>query len=128
MRKLVTGCMLLLSSITLSAQKQFEHLSPTKENILTVLSHHGIKHPKYVLAQAIQECGLKTGSHNNLFGLRHRRGYYTFKHWSYSVEMYKDKIQSRYRDGENYLSFLKRIRYAESPNYTSRIRSISARL
>lgn len=128
MRKLITGCMLLLGSITLFAQKQFEHLSPTKENILTVLNHHGIKHPKYVLAQAIQECGLKTGSHNNLFGLRHRKGYYTFTHWSYSVVMYKNKIQSRYRDGEDYLSFLKRIKYATAPNYTRKVKSISANL
>ena len=110
-------------SVLCFGQKQFEHLTPTKENILLVCNYHNIQHSKYVLAQAIQECGLKP-PHNNLFGLTHRRGLYKFPHWSYSVQSYKEKIQSRYRKGENYLAFLKRVKYAEDPHYTKKISKI----
>ena len=106
-------------------QKQFEHLKPTKENIILVCKYHNIHNKKYVLAQAIQECGLKPSKkHNNLFGLSHSHGLYRFSHWSYSVKMYKDKIQSRYKVGEKYTSFLKRIRYASDPLYINRINTI----
>jgi flagellum-specific peptidoglycan hydrolase FlgJ len=115
----------MMLSLQGNAQKQFEHLPPTKENILTVCKYHGIQFPKIVLAQAIQESGLKPNKrHNNLFGLSHSRGLYKFPHWSYSVKMYKDKIQSRYKSG-NYLSFIDRIGYAEDPNYISKIKRIA---
>lgn len=116
--------MFFISSLGYS-QKQFEHLKPTKENVLLVCNYHNIQFKNYVLAQAIQECGLNPSKrHNNLFGLSHSKGLYRFSHWSYSVKMYKDKIQSKYKSGEKYISFLKRIGYASDPKYISRITKI----
>lgn len=116
--------MFLVSSFGF-AQKQFEHLKPTKENILLVCKYHKIQFKNYVLAQAIQECNLNPNKkHNNLFGLSNSKGLYKFSHWSYSVKMYKDKIQCRYRKGESYIAFLKRINYAEDPKYGIKIKQI----
>lgn len=118
-------CICCILCIHLKAQKQFEHLTPTKENIILVCNYHNISHTNYVVAQAIQESGLKTKDHNNLFGLKHKNGLYIFRHWSYSILFYKNKIQSRYKVGEHYLSFLKRIKYASDPNYIKKIKQIS---
>lgn len=114
----------LLIPINCFSQKHFEHLKPTKENILLVCKYHKIQFPKYVLSQAILESGLKPKKHNNLFGLSHSKGLYKYPHWSYSVVSYKEKIQSRYKNGENYLSFLKRIGYAEDPEYNLKLKKI----
>ena len=57
----------------------------TIANLYAALQRHGIKYPKIVLAQALLETGnfrsrlCREG--NNLFGLRHSKGYYTFDHW-----------------------------------------------
>lgn len=115
--------MFLISSLGF-AQKQFEHLKPTKENVLLVCKYHKLSHKDYVLAQAIQECGLNPKRHNNLFGLSHSKGLYRFSHWSYSIKAYKEKIQTRYKQGEKYTSFLKRIKYAEDPDYINKINKI----
>lgn len=127
MRKIIT-LICFIWCISTYSQKHFEHLPPTKENILKVLKYHDVKYPKYVLAQAIQETSLKPKKHNNLFGLSHSKGLYKYSHWSYSVISYKNKIQSRYKTGEDYLKFLKRIKYAEDPNYISKISKISKTL
>lgn len=109
-------------SLCVNAQKQFEHLQPTKKNVLLVCDYHKIQFKEYVLAQAIQECGLKPSKrHNNLFGLTHSKGLYIFPHWSYSIKAYKEKIQARYKKGEKYTSFLRRIGYASDPNYITKI-------
>ena len=122
MRLLILICFLF--SLNLYSQKRFEHLPPTKENIMLVLHYHDLTHKKYVLAQAIQETSLKPKGHNNLFGLTGKNGLYKYPHWSYSVKDYKEKIQSRRKEGENYLVFLKRIRYATCPTYTQKIAKI----
>ena len=79
------------------------------------MKKHGIKYPKIVLAQAILETGrfrfLVSNENNNLFGLRHSTGYYVFDHWEESVIAYKNKVQYKHRDNENYYNFLKRIGY-----------------
>ena len=122
MRLLILICFLF--SLNLYSQKRFEHLPPTKENIMLVLHYHDLTHKKYVLAQAIQETSLKPKGHNNLFGLTGKNGLYKYPHWSYSIKDYKEKIQSRRKEGENYLAFLKRIRYATCPTYTQKIAKI----
>lgn len=92
------------------------------------MDYYGIHHQDIVYKQALLETGnfksslCKNG--NNLFGLRGRNGYYKFGHWSESVKMYKDKIQCRYRTGEDYYQFLKRIRYATNPNYISTLKKM----
>lgn len=104
----------------------------TIENLYAALKKHGIKYPKIVLAQAILETGRfrsrVCNEYNNLFGLRHSNGYYSFDHWEESVIAYKNKVQYKHRDGEGYYSFLKRIGYASAPDYIYKVREIAERL
>ena len=98
------------------------------ENLYAALKRHGIKYPKIVLAQAILETGAFRSrvcrENNNLFGLRHSKGYYAFEHWEESVIAYRDKVQYKHRDNENYYSFLRRIGYSTSKDYVRRVREI----
>jgi murein DD-endopeptidase MepM/ murein hydrolase activator NlpD len=104
----------------------------TIENLYAALKRHGIKYPKIVLAQAILETGRfrsrVRNEHNNLFGLRHSKGYYSFNHWEESVIAYRDKVQYKHRENENYYSFLKRIGYSTSKDYVRRVREIVGQL
>lgn len=99
-----------------------------EEGLWDALQFYGIHHAEIVYAQAILETGhFKSNvckTKNNLFGLKGKNGYYSFNHWSESVKMYKEKIQSRYKNGEDYYSFLVRIRYASNPNYISVVKRI----
>ena len=102
------------------------------ENLYAALKKHGIKYPKIVLAQAILETGAFRSrvcrENNNLFGLRHSKGYYTFDHWEESVIAYRDWVQYKHRDGEGYYSFLKRIGYASAKDYIYKVREIAEKL
>lgn len=104
----------------------------TIANLYAALKRHGIKYPKIVLAQALLETGnfrsrlCREG--NNLFGLRHSRGYYTFDHWEESVIAYRDWVQYKHRDGESYYAFLKRIGYASAKDYIYKVRKIADQL
>ena len=104
----------------------------TIENLYAALKKHGIKYPKIVLAQAILETGRFRSRvcnvQNNLFGLRHSKGYYSFEHWEESVIAYRDKVQYKHRDGEGYYSFLKRIGYASAPDYLNKVKEIANQL
>ena len=112
-----------------------EKTKPTEltiENLYAALKKHGIKYPKIVLAQAILETGRfrsrVCNENNNLFGLRHSNGYYVFDHWEESVIAYKNKVQYKHRDNENYYAFLKRIGYASAKDYIERVREIASQL
>lgn len=104
----------------------------TVENLYAALKKHGIKFPKIVLAQALLETGnFKSRvckEQNNLFGLRHSKGYYSFDHWEESVIAYRDWVQYKHRKGEEYYTFLKRIKYAASSNYIYKVREITENL
>ena len=104
----------------------------TIENLYAALKKHGIKYPKIVLAQAILETGSfrsrVCNEYNNLFGLRHSNGYYVFDHWEESVIAYKNKVQYKHRDNENYYAFLRRIGYSTSKDYVRRVREIVSQL
>lgn len=121
---------LLLSVIVLFSAKSeplsFMHKSP-REGLWEALEYYHIHHKEIVYAQAILETGhFKSGGcrkGHNLFGLRGKH-YHRYKHWSESVKAYKEKIQSRYKPGEDYYKFLKRIHYAEDPNYINLLRSV----
>lgn len=99
-----------------------------RDSIYYVMGMQGIHHQDIVYAQAVLETGNFKASiftkKQNLFGLRGRKGYYSFNHWSESIKMYKEKIQSRYKEGEDYYHFLKRIHYAENPNYTKSLKKL----
>ena len=98
------------------------------------LQYYEIKHPRIVLAQAKLESGNYKSKHcinkNNLFGLYNskKKRYYSFEHWSHSVLAYKDMIEYKHKDGENYYKFLKRIKYASDPNYISKVKQIENNL
>ena len=101
-------------------------------NLYAALIRHGIKYPKIVLAQAILETGRfrsrVCNEHNNLFGLRHSKGYYSFAHWEESVIAYRDKVQYKHRENENYYTFLRRIGYSISKDYVRKVREIVSQL
>lgn len=103
-----------------------------EEGLLEALKYYDVHHPEIVYAQAVLETGWFKSKgctrDNNLFGLRHRKGYYKYNHWSESVLAYKEKIQSRYKEGEDYYSFLSRIHYAESPEYNKVLKQIVKKL
>ena len=94
------------------------------------LVHYNIKHPKIVLAQAKLESGNFTSNHykkrNNFLGLydSKRKEYYKFNHWTDCIQGYKDMIEYKLRDNENYYNFLRRIKYATSENYIRQIKQI----
>lgn len=98
------------------------------------LEHYNIKHPRVVLAQAKLETGNYTSGHcikgNNLFGLYNskKKKYFHFNHWSESIEAYKDMIEYKHRDGEDYYEFLIRISYASDPSYISKVKQIENNL
>ena len=101
-----------------------------KEGLWEALLYYEIKHPEIVYAQAVLETGhFKSKGctrDNNLFGLFNSREmkYHKFSHWSQSVEAYKNWIQNRYKDSEDYYTFLERIGYAEDPNYINKLKQI----
>lgn len=98
------------------------------------LVHYEIKHPKAVLAQAKLESGNYTSSHcrnrNNFLGLYNsrRKEYFKFNHWSECILAYKDMVEYKLREGEDYYLFLDRIGYAENPNYINQVKQIENNL
>lgn len=103
----------------------------TIPNLYTEIKRNGILYPKVVLAQAILETGWFTSplcrDRHNLFGLTNPRTgkYYEFGHWSESVRAYYAKVQYKYkREDGNYLLWLKRIGYAEAPDYVPAVISV----
>lgn len=91
-------------------------------NLYREIVRNGILYPEIVLAQAILETGWFRSSlcrdRNNLFGLTNPRTgkYFEFGHWTESVRAYYTKVQYKYKGG-NYLLWLRKIGYAEDPNY-----------
>ena len=94
----------------------------TIANLYKEIVRNGILYPEIVLAQAILETGWFRSSlcrdRNNLFGLTNPRTgkYFEFGHWTESVRAYYTKVQYKYKGG-NYLLWLRKIGYAEDPNY-----------
>lgn len=101
-----------------------------QEGLMEALEYYDIKHPQIVYAQAVLETGhFKSDlclNGNNLFGLydskNHR--YYTFDHWKDCIIAYKEMIQYKYKDGDNYLNFLKEIGYAEDSEYICKLKEL----
>ena len=109
----------------------FLYATELNDSILYLaLVHYTVKHPKIVLAQAKLESGNYTSSHcrkrNNFLGLYNsKRGeYFKFNHWTDCIQGYKDMIEYKLKDGEDYYNFLVRIRYASSPDYINKVKQI----
>ena len=117
-----------LDSIIDSVPEPYFLDKPAKECLMDGLIFHNIHHPEIVYAQAILETGAFRSSgcrnKNNLFGLMKKGKLRRFSHWNESIICYKERIQSRYREGEDYYAFLKRIHYAEDPTYVDKLRQI----
>ncbi len=102
-------------------------------NLLKVMDEVGISNKIYVLAQACLETGYFTSrvyrTYNNLFGLydSSTKDYYHFQRWEDSVAGYMKFIQYRYKGGD-YLSWLKKIGYAEDPAYINKVRALVNKL
>lgn len=98
------------------------------------LKHYKIKHPRIVLAQAKLETGNYKSRQcikkNNLFGLYNSRKkeYFSFEHWHHSVKAYKDMIEYKHKDGEDYYDFLIRIKYATDQAYVDKVKRIENNL
>ena len=110
-------------------QPDFFSKSP-QEGLIEALEYYKVKHPQIVYAQAVLETGYFKSdlclNDNNLFGLynskKHR--YYTFDHWKDCIIAYKEMIQYKYKDGDDYLNFLKEIGYAEDSEYICKLREL----
>lgn len=102
--------------------------------LLEALVYYEINEPSIVLAQAKLESGNYKSKlckeKNNIFGLYNSkiREYYSFNHWSDCILAYKNMIEYKQKDGENYYHFLVRIGYAEDSLYISKVKSIEKRL
>ena len=112
-------------------------IKPQKElniqNLVAEMDKCGITNQRYVVAQALLETGYFTSrvclECNNLFGLRRPSdgSYYEFDNWEESVKAYKKYVQYKYKGGD-YLLFLKRIGYAEDPDYIIKVHQIAKTL
>lgn len=94
-------------------------------NVLKVMDEVGISNQLFVLAQSLLETGFYKSkvckTKNNLFGLRLRAGgYMHFERWEDSAVGYYKYVQYKYKGG-SYLSFLRRIGYAEDPHYITKV-------
>ena len=116
-----------LDSLTNGPDTSFFLESP-KDGLMDALLYLEIPHPKIVYAQAILETGWFTSKgctkDNNLFGLYKGKHHKKYDHWKESVRDYKKFISSKYKPNEDYYMFLKRINYAEDPNYNSKLKQI----
>lgn len=101
-----------------------------KDGLKEALGYYGVHHPEIVYAQAVLETGnFKSDlciNGNNLFGLYNskKKRYYTFDHWKDCIIAYKEMIQYKYKDGDDYLNFLKEIGYAKDSEYICKLKEL----
>lgn len=104
-----------------------------EEGLREALDYYGVMHPNIVYAQAVLETGhFKSDlclNNNNLFGLydSRKKEYYTFSHWTESVEAYIDYIQYKYKPPNDYYTFLEELPYAEDKEYINKLKNIVKR-
>ena len=138
MRKILFTILLCVCIINLQSDNKdseyqvpefFSAKVPTKELVYECAKHYNIRHPEIIVAQSILETGHYKSKicleHNNLFGLYDSKNkkYFSFNSWQESVEAYKKMIQHKYKSGD-YYKFLKKIGYAEDPDYINKIKGI----
>lgn len=104
------------------------------ELFLKVCNYYNVKDAKYVLAQAHLESGhFKSKvfkNNNNMLGLydSKHKCYYKFDKWSDCIKGYVNMVEYKKRENESHLNFLKRIGYAEDPDYITKVQSIYNKL
>lgn len=106
----------------------------TDSTLYLALEYYNIKHLRIVLAQAKLESGNYTSDHcvkrNNFLGLYNSRKkeYFSFKHWTDCIKGYKNMVEYKLKDGEDYYDFLIRIKYATDPAYVDKVKQIEDNL
>lgn len=100
-----------------------------ENNLVTLMTLLDIKHPDIVLAQAKLETGNFTAprfkKYNALFGFQTSdTNIMKYSTWKESVIAYKSWQMKRLKEGEDYYSFLKRIKYAADTNYIPKLKRI----
>lgn len=139
---IVLACLLSISkeestyndsdSITIKLEQPYFFLKdvPNDSLVIEACKYYGIHHEDIVLKQAILETGHYRSrlckEYNNLFGLYNssKQEYFKFSHWTESVEAYKNKIQYKYKDNEDYYNFLERINYSEDNDYIKLLKGL----
>lgn len=111
-------------------EPDFFFMTPA-EGLIEALRFYDVKEPEIVYAQAVLESGnFKSGLAvygNNLWGLYDSKNkeYYKFNHWTEGIEAYKNKVEYRYKEGEeSYYDFLTRIGYATDPQYIKKVQNV----
>ena len=66
------------------------------------------------------------------FACSKKQKYYTFDHWVDGIIAYKEMVQYKYKGdsgkpSDDYYNFLSDIRYAEDPDYISKVKEIVSR-
>jgi hypothetical protein len=115
-------------------QPEFLDMELSDSTLLKALVYYEVKEPLIVLAQAkLESANYKSRlckEKNNIFGLYNSKAkqYYNFDHWTNCILAYKNMIEYRHQDGEDYYHFLLRIQYAEDSMYISKVKSIVSKL
>jgi flagellum-specific peptidoglycan hydrolase FlgJ len=97
--------------------------------VKALLEAYGVKHVDIVVRQSVVETGWYKCTNcsldnNNLFGfISSKGGYMKFDTWQDSVKEYA-VWQKRFYKGGDYHVFLKRIGYAEDPNYINKLKTV----
>jgi hypothetical protein len=112
----------------------------TKENVYAEIMRCDVKFSDIVLRQVLLETG-HFKSHNclkrnNLLGMKggdkdssNVHGYKIYDHWRHSVQDYKSWQQKRItEDCADYYEFLQTWKYAESPEYENKLKSIDVNI
>ena len=92
-----------------------------------------VQHPEVVLAQAQLETAYFTSTlckeYNNTLGLYDSRSkdFYKFDTWVISIMAYKQLVEYKLKDGEDYYDFLTDLPYAEDPMYLKKIKTLMNR-
>lgn len=101
-----------------------------KDSVHAYILLTGIQHPEIVLRQAILETGWFQSKmlmkKNNLFAFRSTKKYMRFDNWQESIQYYKRWQDEHYTNPEeDYYTFLKRKKYAHSPEYIKILKRIN---
>jgi hypothetical protein len=112
----------------------------TKENVYAEIMRVDIKFSEIVLRQVLLETGHFTSHNclkrNNLLGMKggvkdssNVYGYKIYDHWRHSIQAYKIWQSERItEDCADYYDFLSQWKYAESPEYENKLKSIDIKI
>lgn len=104
-------------------------LSDPKKDFRRALDTFGVHHADYVYAQAILESGNFSAKNaieaNNYLGLMSNSGrLMKFNHWTECISYYSRCISPKYKEGEDYPSFLRRVHYYEDKSYDAKLNAV----